>query len=153
MPYHTCPCGLVSSAQKQNVKGSAVVNLTLSAEQDFDLFSYPLERLAPRWDFYRHQLQRRKLGLHMILPLCNSDTSEEVTKKTTKQKRNKIKQLNPHRDVATAVLSHNVTSLTGRGEELRREDPEQEALGKYSQDSNPRMLTGADGAVLAFGMF
>lgn len=72
----------------------------------------------------------------MILPLCNSDTAEEGTKEVNK--------LNPYRVIATTVLSHNITSLPGGSEELRREDSEQEALRKHAQDDsgsdNPRML-------------
>lgn len=74
--------------------------------------------------------------MQTIPPLCNSDNSEEGTKK--------INKLKPHGDITTAVLSHNITSLPERSKELWREDAEQEALGKHLQDGcatdNPKMF-------------
>lgn len=66
-------------------------------------------------------------------------------------------KLKSQRNIATAVFSHNIISLSGRSKEPLREDPELGTLGKHLQDDcfwQPKeVVAGADGAVLAFGAF
>lgn len=131
LQWHTCHFGLVSLAQKPSMKGSAVVSLTLSKEQDDNnVFSYP------------NFSNLHEGGISTIETVQKTWTAHDPAPKQLWQFWGKKKVVKAFRDIIITALSH-VTSLPERSEAMHREDPDQEGLVQHLQSScsdNPRML-------------